>query len=150
MSVRASLALIFGALLVGPAWAAERTGMAAPPSRATGDIPLATEVRLGGDDTQTRLVVDLSQKIDTRAFTLANPYRVVIDLPQVTFQFPPKTGDRGRGLIKAFRFGLVMPGGSRIVLDAAGPVRVEKAFVLDPSDSQPPPLVLDLLTADRD
>src|SRR5262247_2390367 len=101
MSFRASVALIVGALVVGPAWAAERTGTAAPPSRATGDFPLATEVRLGGDDTQTRLVVDLSQKIDVRAFTLANPYRVVIDMPQVAFQFPPRTGDSGRGLIKA-------------------------------------------------
>ena len=45
-------------------------------------------MRLGGDDSQTRLVVDL-EKIDIRAFTLANPYRVVIDMPQVTFQFPP-------------------------------------------------------------
>ena len=86
MSFRASLALIFGALLLGPAGAA-------------GDFPLATEVRLGGDDAQTRLVVDLSKKIDVRAFTLANPYRVVIDMPQVTFEFPARTGESGRGLI---------------------------------------------------
>ena len=108
------------------------------------------DVRIGGDEKQTRFVVDLSRKVDMRAFTLANPYRVVIDLPQVSFHFAPKTGERGRGLIKAFRYGLVMPGGSRIVLDAAGPVRVEKAFVLDPSDSQPARLVLDLITVDRD
>ncbi len=107
----------------------------APSPAAQGDFPLATDVRIGGDEKQTRFVVDLSRKVEMRAFTLANPYRVVIDLPQVSFHFPPKTGERGRGLIKAFRYGLVMPGGSRIVLDAAGPVRVEKAFVLDPSDS---------------
>ena len=122
----------------------------APSPAAQGDFPLATDVRIGGDEKQTRFVVDLSRKVEMRAFTLANPYRVVIDLPQVSFHFPPKTGERGRGLIKAFRYGLVMPGGSRIVLDAAGPVRVEKAFVLDPSDSQPARLVLDLITVDRD
>ena len=71
----------------------------------------------------------ISRKIDLRAFTLADPYRVVIDIPQVTFLLPPKTGESGRGLIKAFRFGLVMQGGSRLVFDLAKPVRVEKAFV---------------------
>ena len=37
--------------------------------------------------------MDFSQKVDLRAFTLADPYRVVIDLPQVTFNLPPKTGE---------------------------------------------------------
>ena len=137
MSFRASLALIFGALLLGPAGAAD-------------DFPLATEVRLGGDDAQTRLVVDLSKKIDVRAFTLANPYRVVIDMPQVTFQFPARTGESGRGLIKAFRYGLVMPGGSRLVVDLARPARIDKAFVLDAANEQPARLVLDLSASDRE
>jgi N-acetylmuramoyl-L-alanine amidase len=117
---------------------------------APGDYPVATEVRVGGDDSQTRFVLDLSRKIDVRAFTLADPYRVVVDTPQVTFQLPPKTGDRGRGLIKAFRFGLVMAGGSRIVLDVAKPVRVDKAFVLDAAAGQPARLVLDLVAVDRE
>jgi N-acetylmuramoyl-L-alanine amidase len=107
-------------------------------------------VRLGGDDAQTRMVVDLSEKIDMRAFTLANPYRVVVDLPQVTFQFPPRTGETGRGLIKAFRYGLVMQGGSRMVIDLARPARIDKAFVLDAANDQPARLVLDLAASDRD
>ena len=65
--------------------------------------------------------MDFSRKVDLRAFTLADPYRVVIDLPQVTFSLPPNTGDNGRGLVKAFRFGLVMQGGSRIVMDVTNP-----------------------------
>jgi N-acetylmuramoyl-L-alanine amidase len=150
MSVRASLAVLFGALLLGPAIAAEPTGATAPQTRATGDFPVATEVRLGGDDSQTRLVIDLSQKIDIRAFTLANPYRVVVDMPQVTFQFPAKTGESGRGLIKAFRYGLVMQGGSRLVIDLARPARIEKAFVLDAGNDQPARLVLDLAASDRE
>src|SRR5262249_25239215 len=115
-----------------------------------GDHPVATDARVGGDAKQTRFVVDLSRKVDIRPFTLPDPYRVVIDLPQVTFQFPERAGERGRGLIKAFRYGLVMAGGSRIVLDTTGPVRVEKAFVLDPSDGQPARLVLDLAPVSRD
>jgi N-acetylmuramoyl-L-alanine amidase len=73
----------------------------------------------------------------------------VVDLPQVTFQLPARTGESGRGLVKAFRYGLVMQGGSRLVIDAAGPVRIDKAFVLDPVDGQPARLVLDLVSIDR-
>src|SRR5262249_41893857 len=122
----------------------------AEPAAAPGDSPVASDVRVGGDAKLTRFVVDLSRKVEIRAFTLPDPYRVVIDLPQVAFQFPDRAGERGRGLIKAFRYGLVMAGGSRIVLDATGPVRVEKAFVLDTSDSQPARLVLDLVPATRE
>ncbi len=150
MSARASLALVFGALLLGPGFAAERTGAVAPSTRAANDFPLATDVRLGGDDAQTRLVIDFSQKIDIRAFTLANPYRVVVDMPQVTFQFPARTGESGRGLIKAFRYGLVMQGGSRLVIDLARPARIDKAFVLDAANDQPARLVLDLAASDRE
>src|SRR3954451_11698645 len=83
------------------------------------------------------------------ALTLADPLRVGIDLPQVKLQLPGRTGEQGRGLIKAFRYGLVMQGGSRIVVDATGPVRVDKAFVLEPADGQPARLVLDLVSIDR-
>jgi N-acetylmuramoyl-L-alanine amidase len=115
-----------------------------------GDYPIASEVRIAGDETQTRMVIDLSQRIDLRAFTLASPYRVVIDLPQVIFRFPPGTGESGRGLIKAFRFGLVMTGGSRLVLDLARPARIDKSFVLEAGNDQPARLVLDLGATDKD
>jgi N-acetylmuramoyl-L-alanine amidase len=151
MSVRVtSLAFLCGAMVLGGASAAERPGTPAPPVPGPNDVPVASEVRLGGDDSQTRLVIDLSQKVDVRAFTLANPYRVVMDMPQVTFRLPPKTGETGRGLIKAFRFGLVMQGGSRIVIDLARPARVDKAFVIDAANDQPARLVVDLAASDRE
>lgn len=113
-------------------------------------FPLASEVRVAGDAKDTRFVMDLSEKLDVAAFTLADPYRVVIDLPQVTFQLPAKTGESSRGLIKAFRYGLVMQGGSRIVIDLKGPARVDKAFVLPPAEGQPARLVIDLAATDRE
>ena len=54
-------------------------------------------MRVGGDDKQTRFVVDLSEKVDVAAFTLADPYRVVIDLPQVTFKLPAKPASTAAG-----------------------------------------------------
>jgi len=130
--------------------AAERPAPPAAAVSAADSFPVVTDVRLGGDESQTRFVMDLSRKIDLRAFTLADPYRVVLDIPQVVFQLAPKTGEAGRGLIKAFRFGLVMQGGSRMVFDLARPARIEKAFVVDAADGVPARLVLDLLPTDRE
>src|SRR4051812_43805086 len=42
-----------------------------------------------------------------------------------------------------------MPGGSRIVFDLAGPARIEKSYVLDAANGQPPRLVLELEAVDR-
>jgi len=142
--------LLLGGLVLGGASAAERIGPSAAPASAPNDFPVASDVRLGGDDTQTRLIVDLSHKIDIRAFTLANPYRVVLDMPQVTFQFPSKAGEVGRGLIKAFRFGLVMQRGSRMVIDLVRPAQVDMAFVLGAANDQPARLVLHLTATDRE
>src|SRR5437016_8310338 len=113
----ASLAVVIGAVLLGMPGAGGGARAEAPQTKAPGEFPVVTEVRLGGDETQTRMVLDLSRQIEIRTFTLANPYRLVIDMPQVAFQLPPKTGEKGKGLVKAFRYGLVMPGGSRIVID---------------------------------
>ena len=93
-------------------------------------FPVASDARLAGDGKQTRFILDLDKAISFRAFPLADPYRVVLDIPQVSFQLSAGTGVAGRGLIKAFRYGLVMPGGSRIVFDLNGPARfLEQIFV---------------------
>jgi N-acetylmuramoyl-L-alanine amidase len=145
MPVRAARWAFLGVLTAGAALAGE------PPTPVPGSdsYPLATDARLGGDEAQTRFVMDLSRKIDLAAFTLADPYRVVVDIPQVTFQLPTNAGSNGRGLIKAFRFGLMMEGGSRLVFDLAKPARVDKAFVVDAADGAPARLVLDLVATDR-
>jgi N-acetylmuramoyl-L-alanine amidase len=145
MAVRAANWAFLGIFLAGAACVADRP-LAAPAD----SFPVATAVRLGGDDTQTRFVMDLSRKIDLYTFTLADPYRVVLDIPQVTFQLPPKAGDSGRGLIKTFRFGLMMEGGSRVVFDLVKPVRVDKAYVVDAADGAPARLVLEFTPTDRE
>jgi N-acetylmuramoyl-L-alanine amidase len=116
---------------------------------ASSDFPIASDVRLASDDKQTRFVLDLDKAIQFHAFALADPYRVVVDIPQVNFQLPAGAGTAGRGLIKAFRYGLVMPGGSRIVFDLTGPARIAKSYVLDAANGQPSRLVVELEEVDR-
>jgi N-acetylmuramoyl-L-alanine amidase len=145
MPVRAArgifLAILFAAAVI--------LALDSASGQSSGPYPVATDVRLAGDLAETRLVMDLSRKIDLHAFTLADPYRVVVDIPEVVFRLPQHAGEAGRGLIKAFRFGLMMEGGSRIVLDLAKPVRVQKAFVMDAEAGDPARLVLDLVATDR-
>ena len=116
---------------------------------AASNFPIASDARLAGDAKQTRFVLDLDKTIKFRAFALADPYRVVVDIPQVSFQLAAGTGTAGRGLIKAFRYGLVMPGGSRIVFDLTGPARIANSYVLEAANGQPPRLVLELEQVDR-
>jgi N-acetylmuramoyl-L-alanine amidase len=118
-------------------------------SIASSNFPVASDARLAGDGKRTRFVLDLDKSIQFRAFALADPYRVVVDIPQVSFQLPPETGITGRGLVKAFRYGMVMPGGSRIVFDLTGPAKIAKSYVLDAANGQPPRLVLELEQVDR-
>jgi N-acetylmuramoyl-L-alanine amidase len=111
--------------------------------------PIVSDARLAGDSRQTRFVLDLDKAVQFRAFVLSEPYRVVVDLPQVSFHLPAGAGTSGRGLVKAFRYGLVMPGGSRIVFDLTGPARIANATVLDSANGQPPRLVLELEEVDQ-
>ena len=59
---------------------------AAASRAATPSLPVASDVRIGGDEKQTRFVIDLTHKIDISAFTLADPYRVVVSS---TMREPP-------------------------------------------------------------
>jgi N-acetylmuramoyl-L-alanine amidase len=145
---------LFGAVLVSAvvafcgfpstARAADETPVATSPV-----FPVASDVRIAGDDKQTRFILDLDRKIPIRAFALSDPYRVVVDLPQVTFRLDAGAGTAARGLIKAFRYGLVMPGGSRIVFELNGPAKIKNAYALDPANGQPARLVVELESVDR-
>lgn len=140
-------ALLCAVVLPWSGRASARAGELA--SEVPSTYPVASQARLAADAKQTRFVLDLDRPITFRTFTLTDPYRLVVDIPQVDFRLPAGTGTTGRGLIKAFRYGLVMPGGSRIVFDLTGPARIADAYVLDPVKGQPSRLVLDFEPVDR-
>lgn len=100
------------------------------------------DIRLGVTQERTRVVLDLSEKVDYRVFMLNNPRRVVVDLPSLQWpEEPPKAG----GLIGGIRFGQFTADKSRLVLDAAKPVKIAKSFILNPASGLPHRLVLDLV-----
>ncbi|WP_432715904.1 N-acetylmuramoyl-L-alanine amidase [Xanthobacter autotrophicus] len=120
----------------------------APPADTRSAV--ATDARLAGDAQRTRLVLDLDRSVEFHAFTLAEPYRVILDLPDVAFALKPESNQLKRGLVSAYRFGVFAPGKARMVLEVTAPVAIDKAFVLDPVDDQPARLVVDLVKTDPD
>lgn len=118
------------------------------PPVAAANFPIASAARLAGDGKQTRFILDFDQTVSFRTTTLADPYRIVVDVPQVNFQLGSGSG-AGRGLVKAFRYGLVMPGRSRIVFDLTGPAKITNSYMLEPANGQPARLVLELEEVDR-
>lgn len=118
------------------------------PASALNKGAVSNDARLGGDSLRTRFVADLSRNVPFRVFVLSDPYRVIVDLPNVDFQMPSGLGKQGRGLVSAFRFGQFARGKSRIVIDVNGPFRVDKSFILKPVKNQPARLVIDIVPTD--
>lgn len=144
------LVLAAGLVLAGGLVLAAGPSQAEQASGSASGQAVAREARIAGDEARTRFIMDLSAPVDFAVSTLSDPYRVVIDLPHVNFDLPAAAGQDGRGLITAWRFGMFAAGKSRIVLDASGPVAVDKSFVLPPVSDQPARLVLDLVGTSRE
>ncbi|WP_291745291.1 N-acetylmuramoyl-L-alanine amidase [Bauldia sp.] len=127
-------------------------GLVRPPESAAqsdGPVPIVFDARIVGDANRTRFVADMTDAADAAVFTLADPYRIVVDMSEVGFRLPDDAGQKGRGLFSAFRYGLISRGKSRIVLDVDGPVKVDKSFVVPPADNQPARLVIDVVPTSR-
>lgn len=129
-----------------PAPQPARTGWSAEVSER---VVVASMAEIGGDDRRTRFSLVLSSAIPYQSFALADPYRLIIDMPDVSFELPKGSGQQGRGLIHAYRYGLFAAGKSRIVIDTKGPVRIERAALASRPGSTAARLDIDLVPTDR-
>jgi N-acetylmuramoyl-L-alanine amidase len=100
--------------------------------------------RIGEHDDRTRFVVELSDPVKFRVFTLANPNRVVIDLPEVLWRLAAADKPSGAGVVRSYRYGLFRPGDSRFVIDLNAPVRAADPVILPPEGGNGYRVVLDL------
>lgn len=58
--------------------------------------PQAVDARVGEHPGKTRFVLELTEKLDYRLFTLSDPYRVVIDFPDMDWRVGAKKYGAGR------------------------------------------------------
>lgn len=103
---------------------------------------LAFGARIAGDDARTRVVVEFDRKPDFSIHYVADPVRVVVDLPETAFGLKADSLEP-RGLFDAIRYGGMGAGSSRIVLSAKGPVAVTHADVIAEEGGKGYRLVLD-------
>lgn len=106
--------------------------------------PQISDVRIGQHGQRTRIVLDLDRSVKFDVFTLPEPYRVVVNLPEVAWSLKSQNLPENKGLMQRMRYGLFAPGTSRMVLDVKGPVDVQKSFLLKPVEGKRWRLVLDL------
>ena len=128
----ASVAMLAMAIPVCMALSLGIVGATIAPSTANAATPQVTGVRVGVYPAKTRIVLDVDSSVTFKSFVLQQPYRVVLDMSEVTWSPKLRNPPKG-GLVTGMRFGLFRPGSSRVVLDSTGPVRVAKAFIIPPS-----------------
>lgn len=105
---------------------------------------VVTDIRIGVQGDVTRVVFEVTQQVTYSVFTLKDPYRIVVDLPEVGWRLPAKPLPGAAGVFQKLRYGLFKPGNSRVVLDVRTPAAISKAFILAPGGNGGSRLVLDL------
>lgn len=103
--------------------------------------------RVWTDPDKTRAVLDLDAVVDYQVFTLDNPPRVVIDLPNSDLDHALGLVDEHAGVIDRVRHGRPDKDTLRIVLDLASSSTL-KSFMLDPTGDYGHRLVIDLFPQD--
>lgn len=106
---------------------------------------VVTDIRVGVQGEVTRIVFEVTTQVTFSVFTLKDPYRVVVDLPEVGWRLPAKPLPSATGVFRKLRYGLFKPGHSRVVLDTRTPVAISKAFILNSGGDGGSRLVLDLI-----
>jgi N-acetylmuramoyl-L-alanine amidase len=92
--------------------------------------PVASSVRLDQSADRATLIFELNVPLEATAFVLADPDRVIVDLPQTNFALDPEIGKpanrprRKTDLVASFRYGQLEPEKSRIVIDLGAPAQV--------------------------
>ncbi len=130
--VTGAFAVLLALAVAAPAFAVSAT--AAP--------LLAFAARIAGDDARTRLIIDFDRKPDFKVHYVANPFRVLIDLPETDFGIKAEQLE-ARGIFSEIRYGTMAEGRSRIVLTAKKPITVVLAEVQEEQGAASYRLVID-------
>lgn len=122
-----------------------QTGGTVALAAATPNYPVVLGARIGEYPDRTRFVVEVSDPLRLRVFTLSNPNRVVADMPQVLWHLGAPERTSRHGVVKSYRYGLFRPGDSRFVIDLNRPVTVGEPMIISPRDGFGYRIVLDLV-----
>lgn len=102
-----------------------------------------TNLRVWSGPDKTRAVLDLSESVDYRLFTLENPPRVVVDIDRSGLERELELHPEHRGVIREVRHGVRDGTHLRVVLDLEDKAEPQ-SFLLEPAGNHGHRLVIDL------
>ena len=143
-------AFVFAALVC---WSLVCWSMSVVPAAAEANLtsvkPIAFAARIVGDKARARLIIDFDRAVDHHAYPLANPNRVLIDLPETYFSLGDEYENLPQSLITDVRFGTIAVGRSRVVLLVNGAVKIENQVVKKIAAENRHRLIIDLVRTDQ-
>lgn len=113
-------------------------------------LPVVIGVKLNETTQRTRFALELSDPVDVRVYTLVNPNRVVIDMPDVLWRASDPARPSGRRAVKSYRYGQFRKGNFRFVVDLNSPVKVEVPRLVPPEEGFSFRLMIDLTPSTRE
>ena len=121
-------------------------------TKTSGELPFnvfsnffARTTQPTGEERRTRLTIDLRREETFEIFSLKDPNRLVIEMPQVGMRLPDVGPDHSMGLVKGITAGQAAPGRARIVIDVTEPVFVARSEMKPHPGGNGAQLELDLL-----
>lgn len=122
---------------------ARSEALAAPP-------PIVHAVAIVAEGAATVVTVDLSAPLPIAVFTIADPSRLVVEVPSARFDLAKDAGRGGGGQIVGWRWGDFAPGRARLVFDARRPLKIARADLVDGPIAGRARLVIELVAATRE
>lgn len=95
----------------------------------------ALDVKITGDAGKTDIRITFDNKADAVPSLLANPYRLVVDLPETSFALADSTPSTA-GLVASVRYGLMQAGRSRMVFAVTGPFALQAPRLVPATDGK--------------
>lgn len=122
--------------------------LAAAPSVRAADT-VVEDIRYGLNAGKTRIVVDMNRKSAFRAFMLADPPRLVIDIENAEWRIPRTQPVRRGDVLSSYRSGDLDDGLTRIVFDLKRTAVIDAAFALERSGTARDRVVVDVSPASQ-
>jgi N-acetylmuramoyl-L-alanine amidase len=113
-------------------------------------VPVVLGLKLSETAQSTRFALELSDPVAVKVFTLVNPNRVVIDMPDVLWRAAAQDRPSGRRAVKSYRYGQFRRGEFRFVVDLNAPVKVEVPQLVPPTEGFGFRLMIDLTPTTRE
>lgn len=109
---------------------------------------VATALRVDIAGPLTRVTLEVDGAFQPAVFLVANPPRLIVDVPDLAFRLPAEAGRTAKGIVASIRYGLLAPRRSRVVIETTGPVRITRSELVSAAGSRKHELVLALAASD--